>query len=307
MLAPPEAEAQTSSDECCIELLTPIGARTLGLGHAVVARSWAGALFANPAAVAEAGVDQFLVHSSQNPIFPSNTFSVLIHSEIIGTVGVTYRLVDLATVPATDGSGNVTGELHILDHVLTATYATIVTDGLRAGLSYTLFQYRHDCRGFCENEVSAATTHLIDAGVQYRVPFAPKLELGAALLHVGFPLQVINAEQASPSPSRLRLGAAHEVLQHVRQDSAFTLWISADVEASVRRPGEAMAGIGAELGVQETLFLWTGYGAGSGLLGGPAIGVGLRYDRFLVGVSQSFASDFGDEANPFQVSFGIRF
>jgi hypothetical protein len=287
--------------------LTPIGARTLGLGNAVAARSWAGALFANPAAVAESGVDQLLVHTAQNPVFPSNTFSVLIHSEIIGTIGVTYRLVDLATVPATDESGNETGELHVLDHVLTATYATIVTEGLRAGLNYTLFQYRNDCRGFCGSETAAATTHLIDAGVQYRVPFAPKLELGAALLHVGFPLQVVNAEQAAPSPSRFRMGVAHEVLQHVRPDSAFTLWLAADVETAVRRPGEATASIGAELAVQETLFLWGGFGADSGLLGGPAIGVGLRYDRFLVGVSQSFGSDLGDESNPFQVTFGIRF
>ncbi|MGH7507647.1 MAG: hypothetical protein ACRELX_18490 [Longimicrobiales bacterium] len=307
LLSADVARAQVSSDECCVELLEPLGARALALGHAIVARPGAGSLFTNPAAVADADADQLLVHTSKTVLGRSNTFSVLIHSEAIGTIGMTYRLIDLGELPATDDFGNVIGEISLLNHVLTATYATRLATGLRAGLSYKLFQFRQDCRGFCGVDAHAATSHLMDAGVQYRVPLVRDLEVGAALLHIGFPLQVVNAEQASPTPSRIRLGVAHEVLQYVRPDSSIALWLSGDVETAVRRPGAATLSIGAELAIEETIFLWLGYGGATGLQGGAGIGVGLQYDRFRVGVAKSFVSSIVPDSDPFQVTFGIRF
>ncbi|MGH7505784.1 MAG: PorV/PorQ family protein [Longimicrobiales bacterium] len=300
-------DGQVPSAACCVQLLAAIGARALALGDAVVARTGPGSLFGNPAALADVEDDQFVVHTSTTAAARSNTFSLLIHSEIVGTIGVSYLLVDLGEIQATDAQGNVTGEIGLLEHALTATYATRVGRGLRAGLSYQLFQRRQDCRGFCNVESYAATTHLVDAGLQYTPAFLSRLELGASLLHLGFPLQVKNAPQAAPTPTRLRLGAAHEVLQHVQPDSALQVWLSADLITAVGDLGDATLNVGAEMSLDDRFFVWLGYGSGAGVLGGPALGVGLELDRFSVGVARSFVSSPIEGSDPFQVTFGIRF
>jgi hypothetical protein len=156
-------------------------------------------------------------------------------------------------------------------------------------------------------ESQAATTHLVDAGVQYTPSFIRNLELGASVLHLGFPLQVKNAEQAAPTPSRLRLAASHEVLRYVHPDSALQLWIGADVLVPFLEPGSTTLHAGAEMSLDDTIFLWAGYGGGEGLLGGAGIGLGIEYDRFSLGVARSFVQTPIEGSEPFQLSFGISF
>jgi hypothetical protein len=293
--------------ECCLPLLFAVGARSLGLGSAVTARSSSGALFANPALVAELVSDEFVVHTASTSLEKSNTFSLLIRSDIVGTIGLSYRLIDHGDQEARDANGNPIGTISIFEQVLTATYATRVAAGLNAGVSYELFQFRQDCRGFCGTANISATTHGLGLGVQYRPRWLDSLELGGSIVHLGFPLQVINAGQASPLPLRLRLGAAYELSHHLRADTTAALWVMVDVVASPRGLGENLLNIGSELSLDDTLFLWAGYASGSGLIGGPAVGVGLKYDRFDVGVAKSFVSSPIDESEPLQVTFGIRF
>jgi hypothetical protein len=302
------AQDDVTARECCRQLLAPVGARALALGDAIGARASFGALQANPALGARLGDDMFAVHTSQDAVAESNTFALLIHSDVIGLIGVSYRLIDYGEIITTDEFGQEIGRLKLLEHALTATYATAVAEGLSAGLSYQLFQFRQDCRGFCNAvESQTATTHLVDAGVQYSPTFVRDLELGASLLHVGFPLQVKNAEQAAPTPSRLRLAASHEVLRYVRPDSVLQLWVGADVLVPLLEPGSTIVNAGAEISLDDTIFLWAGYGGGEGLLGGVGLGVGVEYDRFSLGVARSFIQTPIEGSEPFQLSFGIRF
>lgn len=297
---------EVGATECCLSLLFPIGARALGLGGAISAVPDGGAFFVNPALLAGLRHDEFFVHNARTSIETSNTFTLLIRSDVAGAFALSYRLVDLGEQQVTDDPGNTIGTLSFLEHVLTASYATPVTHGLNAGISYKLFQSRQDCRGFC-GESLVGTTHGVDLGAQYR-PFESRvLSFGASLMHLGFPLQVINKEQASPTPARLRLGAAYEVLHHFRPDSLAELWLSTDLVSSWRGSGVRNLNVGAELSFERTLFVWAGYGGGSGILGGIGVGVGLNYDRFDVGVAKSFVATLVDESDPFQVTFGIRF
>jgi hypothetical protein len=301
------ASAQVSSDECCASLLAPIGARALALGNAITARTSPEGLFANPALLANVASDQFVVHSAHTSLEQSNTFSLIIHSASLGGFALSYRLIDLGEIEARDPSGNPTGTIVLFEHTLTATFATSVIRGLDAGVSYKLYQFREDCRGFCGAQSFAATTHMLDFGVQIHPPSLPHLTLGASLMHPGFPLQVINADQASPTPSRLRVGAAYELLHHMRPDSLAEVWLSLDVVDPARRPGQPTANIGVEFSLAETFFLRAGYGGGGGFAGGAAVGVGIHYNRFDVEVAKAFVSSPLDESDPFQVSFGIRF
>ena len=296
-----------SATECCIELLNALSARSLGLGDAVTARSAPGSLFANPAAVAELGRDQFVLHSANTVVEKSTTLSLLIHSEVAGTFGLSYRLIDYGDQEATDENGNPTGRLATFVQLLTASYATRVLAGLDAGVNYKLYQFREDCSGFCNSQETSATTHGIDLGVQYRSARMPDLELGAALVNLGFPLQVINEAQASPMPVRVRVGAGYEVAHHFREDRRIEAWLHGDLVASPRDPGASLMNIGGELAVEQTIFVWAGYAGGSGFTGGAGVGVGLRYDRFEAGIAKRFVSSPIDESEPTQVSFGIRF
>jgi len=293
--------------ECCLPLLFTVGARALGLGDAVTARTSPGSLFANPATLADVTDDEFLVHNTRTSLEQSNTFTLLIRSEVAGTFALSYRLVDHGEQDARDPNGNPTGRIGVFEQILTASYATRVTTGINAGINYKLYQFRQDCRGFCGIEGFSATTHGIDAGVQVRPSAIESLELGASIVHLGFPLQVINADQASPMPTRIRVGGAYEVAHHFTADTAVVAWLVLDVIASPRDASQSLANVGAELSLDRTLFLWMGYAGGSGLTGGASVGVGLVYDRFDVGVSKSFLSSPIDDSEPIQFTFGIRF
>jgi hypothetical protein len=298
---------QAAATTCCLELLAPVGARAVALGDAIAARTGAGSLFANPATVAAVRDDQFVVHTAATPVSRSNTFSLLVHSEIVGTIGLSYHMSNLGEIEATDNQGNVTGELRLLDHALTATYATGIAPGLNAGLSYQLFQSRQDCNGLCSTESLAATTHLVDAGLTYRPAFADSIEVGVSLLHFGFPLQARNAEQAAPTPTRLRAGAAVEVLRFVRLSTPVMLWLSGDVNIPLQTVDETSLHVGAEATFENRFFVWLGYAGASGRIGGAGIGVGLEIDRFTVGVAKPLSSTPVDGTETFQASFAVRF
>lgn len=302
-----EATEEVSAQECCLPLLFAVGARSQGLGDAVTARLAAGAMFANPAVIAEVERDQFVIHSANTVIEKSTTLTLLIRTEVAGTFGLSYRLIDYGESEATDPNGNPTGRLALFEQVLTASYATTVGAGLNAGVNYKLYQYRNDCRGYCGGQGTSATTHGLDVGIQYSPSRYPDLRLGAAIVNLGFPLQVINEAQASPMPLRVRVGAGYELAHHFRDDRQVEVWLHGDAVASPRGRGESLVNVGGELAVEQTIFLWVGYAGGSGLTGGAGVGVGLRYDRFEAGVAKRFVSSPVDESEPTQVSFAIRF
>lgn len=301
------AQSSTGTAECCPELLFRIGARALALGDAITARSDASSLFINPALIASVDSDQFLVHNSSSSLDKSNTFTILIRSQVIGSLAASYRLVDYGEQPYTiDPNQPPIGNLRVLAHVLTATYATEVVAGLAAGVSYKLFQFRNDCSGNCQEVELTATTHSLDVGMQFVPRRLPSLNLGASLVHAGFPLQFRNAEQADPPPVRARVGVAYEVAHHFRGDSTVAWWISADLVTSPRN-GDVHVNAGAELSLDQTLFLYLGYGGGPGVTGGAAAGAGLRYDRFDIRIAKSFTASPLDESGPVQITFAIRF
>ena len=56
------------------------------------------------------------------------------------------------------------------------------------------------------------------------------------------------------------------------------------------------------------LLVRAGYVRGNGeQLDGAAVGVGLRYDRFDLGVAKSLATNIADETEPVHVTFGLIF
>jgi hypothetical protein len=299
-------QGRGTAAECCVQLLVPVGARATGLGNTLVAREGADGLFVNPAALAGLERDEFRIHNAEAEVESSNAFSLAVRIRGAGVLGLTYRLSDFGESEATDALGNVTGVMRLLEHYVIAGFGTEMGAGLSAGIAYKLFQYRQDCSGFCADQGFAATTHGIDFGVQYHPRLWPALRLGASVTHLGLALQVVNAGQADPMPTRVRVGAAYEVMHHFTADPGMALWVTAAVAGSWRDGVGQRAGAGLELIMDRTIYIRTGYGTGEGREGGAAVGVGLRYDRFDVGIARTFLGA-GGVPDPFQITFAVGF
>lgn len=300
------AQQLVGSDQCCAQILFPIGARSVALGRATVALGGAESVFSNPAGLAEVSQGQFWVHHRQEVGGQLNGLVLLMRPSGIGTFGLTYELNDEGSQEYTDQNGNVVGSFFIQEHMLFASFATSLGSAVDAGLSYKLYYLANSC-GACGG-LQSSTTSLIDLGVQVRPPQVPGLELGLALANAGLPLQVINYEQADKPPRRIRVGAAYEVLHAFHADTMLALRISAQLEGGNPAPRPTVASIGAEFSVAGALFLRVGYDGSLQMQdSGLAMGVGFQYDRFSVAVAKAFSGTPLEPQPPPHLSLGISF
>ncbi|HEX6939634.1 MAG TPA: PorV/PorQ family protein [Longimicrobiales bacterium] len=301
------AEDRAPASECCLVLLLPVGARSIALGRALTAIASPDAAFANPAGLAGVEGGHLMVHHT-DVAAQGNAFSLLFDPGGLGTIGLSYELVDFGEIEHTDDRGQTVGVITLRHHVLLTSFATQLAGWLDAGMSYKFYQFRIGCRGTCGGEEVTATTHAVDLGVRVHPVRLPAFHFGAAVTNVGFPLQVINAQQADPLPVRVRVGAAYELLHHLREQEGVELWWAVDVVDEWREPGAPQLSTGVELSLGEAIFLRSGYVPGEGIGTGAAIGIGIDYDRFTVSVARSFASSPLEAVEePMQFSFGLRF
>lgn len=298
-----------SAAECCVDLLTPVGARTVGLGDATTARPGQDAIFINPAGLVAFTKSQLTAHRSTLADASRTTLGVQFAMQDIGVFGLSYHLIDFGEQETTDGGG-ATGTLGIVFQQLIATFSTRVGAGWNAGINYRLYDYRPTCQGFnCTGVDEPGTTHMVDAGVTYAPPFLPALRLGGSLMHTGFPLQIKNRAQADPTPARLRVGVAYEAGHHFTRDSTLAVWLHVDAVERVRDPGGPVLNFGVEVELDRTIFFRAGHSAaGDGVTsGGTGLGLGLRYERFDVSVAKTLTTSPLFEGEPIHVSFAVTF
>jgi hypothetical protein len=310
-LSPTVLHGQTvSSNECCIDMLFPVGARTVSLGDAATARPGQDAAFINPAGLIGMRDDQFFAHRSSLADAKVTTLGVLFMRKDVGAFGVAYHLVDFGSQETTDEFGNPNGTASIIYQQLVASFATRIAFGWSAGINYRLYDFRPSCTGLsCGESAKPGTTHMVDVGVTYEPRFMPSARFGASLLHVGFPLQVNNAAQADPTPARLRVGAAYEAGHHFARDTALAVWVHADAIVRARDPGAPAIGVGVEVVLDQIIYFRAGYSnAGDGITaGGTGLGIGLQYQRFDVSVAKTVSTSSLFPGEPFHVSFAVSF
>lgn len=291
------------ASECCLTLLFPVGGRSLALGGAMVARASSDGLFINPASIATIPAGELRVHNSRTDIETATAVTALLRIKRAGTLGFSLRTVDNGNIETTDAQGNPTGTLHVADEAFYATFATALTAGMRAGVTYTFY----DCAGACGQPVLKATTHAVDFGLQLDPKSIPYLSLGASVNHLGLKLQVNNAAQSAVTPARYKVGAAYELMHLFSTDSTTELWGSIDGTSTWHQDVESQIAMGLELSLDRTLYARGGWASGTGRGTGAALGIGFVYQRFDVSVAKSFAAQISDESAPIQFSLAIRF
>ncbi len=303
--------AQPSSTEGALTLLLPIGARGIGMGRAVTATAGRESVFWNPAGLARLEDGSFSVYRGNHLAGEATGFSLILARQPLGAIAVSYQLLDLGDQDLRGQDGTVLGSVSFRDHLAVVSFGLQVIPRLDTGLNFKVFQSRITCRGQCTDAGVTGTTYALDAGIQGApIPEIP-LRVGVLLAHVGPSLQLINAQQADPLPTRLRAAVSYEGLRHFTDREGLELWVNAEMEDRWRDLGDPILYLGAEFlaGEDDLFFLRAGYGQQqSGQTAGASVGLGLRYQRFELGVAKRVSgSSLTGESEPVHISFGVVF
>ncbi len=306
-----DEEDVSSASEGALFLLLPVGARGIALGRAMTALDGPESVWWNPAGLGTVTEGRALLLRGEDISGQATGVSFLFPRPNLGVVGLSYQLTDVADVELRDNNGNVLGNVSFRDHLGILSVASEVVSAVSLGVNLKLVQQRITCRGQCNDAGVTATTYSVDAGLQWRDVAGLPLRLGAAIVHAGPSIQFINAEQSDPQPTRLRVGAAYDVLRHFVDDPLLHALISVELEERWRDPGSPATYVGAEVGAggEQSLVVRAGYVFGAELqVDGAGVGVGLRYDSFELGIGKSLASTgLNGETEPVHLTLGYVF
>lgn len=300
-----------SSTEGALFLLLPVGAQGVSMGRAMTAVQGPEAAFWNPAGLAGVLDSRVVLFRGDHAVGTATALSLLAARPRLGTLGASYLLLDIGDQDLTDVDGNVLGTVSVRNHLGVVSAAAHLFGWLDGGVNLKVVQFRLSCRGICPDAGTTATTYAFDLGVQSVPRGDLPLRFGAMVAHVGPRLQVLNAEQADPLPSRVRVGAAYDVLAQFVERSDVRGWLSVEVQDRLREPGSLSVYLGSEFaaGSRDALYLRTGYVIGDlDQEDGARVGLGLRYERFDLAIAKSLAvSTLTGETEPVHVSFSILF
>lgn len=309
-LAPAE---KGTAQEGALFLLLPLGAQGVAMGRAMSALQSPEAAFWNPAGLTDLDRSRLVFYRTESLAGETFALSALLAHPDVGTLGLSYELLDVGTQDLTDEQGNTLGQVSVRNHVALLSFAAEVLPRLETGINLKMIRFRVACSGACQDQGVAATTYAVDLGVQSRPLSAVPLRLGAMIAHLGPALQVVNAEQADPLPTRVRVSAAYELLGHFLDERSrdLDLWLSVEAEDRWRDPGDPSIYVGSEFsaGRGDVLFVRAGYALGEvARTDGAAVGVGLRYQRFELGIAKALGTGtLQGQSEPVHVTFGLLF
>ena len=306
-----DTPSEPSPPEGALFLLLPVGAEGVSLGRAMTATTSAESAFWNPAGLASLPRSEFLIMRGDPLAGVSTALSWLWVRQPLGVLGLSYHLLDGGEQNLVDKQGNVRGSFTIRSQVGIVSAATPLTRWLEVGLNMKIVRFDLTCRGQCDDAGVQSSGWSGDVGFQSQPLAGLPLRLGAMLAHFGPKFQVVNAAQADPLPTRIRLSAAYEVLHHFDPPVDLALWIRVEAEDRWRRPGESRSFyVGTELvaGSGDVIFLRASHAREEIKESDEnAFGLGLRYERFEIALARSFTTSILEGSEPVYVSFGIRF
>jgi hypothetical protein len=307
----PSSKGDASSTEGAIFLVLPVGAKAVALGRAMTAMQGPESAFWNPAGLASVDRSRLVLFRGDHVVGTATAMTALAARPGVGTLGLSYLLLDIGDQDFTDSDGNVLGTVTVRNHLAIVSAATRLFGHLDAGVNFKVVQFRLSCRGLCQDAGTTASSYAVDAGIQLEPTRALPLRIGAMVAHLGPRLQVKNAEQADPLPTRARLAVAYDVLGSLAKRPDLGGWLTVEVQDRVRDRGNMSVYVGSELaaGAQEALFLRAGYVVTDpDVESGARVGLGMRYQRFDLAIAKSLAvSTLTGETEPVHVTFSIVF
>ncbi len=306
------------SEAAVLFLLISPGARAAGMGESFVAvADDASAVFWNPAGLAfQSGREITFTHSKWLPQLVSDmAYEFLAYKQYLesigGTIGANITFLNLGEQVWTDENATELGTFNSWDLAVSMSYATKLTPNLGLGVTARYIRSnlvpKHIQVGQ-EQGTGVGTSFGVDLGVLYRFGFLKGLAFGANLSNMGPKITYVDAAQADPIPTNLKLGLAYDVINSefnkltlsmdtnkllvVRKTDTltdvtttdpfykaiFSSWTDGSVTEQTDR---LISAIGAEYVYNNMIFLRGGYYYDpEGKVKYPSFGAGLKYASF---------------------------
>ena len=316
ILAVSPAYPAVSESAVLFLLITP-NARAAGMGEAFVAvADDATAAFWNPAGLAfQQGREVTLTHTNWlRQLVDDMSFEYLAYKQHVpslgGTIGGSVTFFNLGeqvhTAEYTDSEGRPIelGTFNSWELGVSVCYGTQLGEnlGLGAGMRYIRSALAPFSAGSQQGK-GIGNSFSVDLGVLNQMPFLKALQFGANLSNMGPKITYIDAAQADPLPTNLKIGLSYKVLDSefnklriaidtnklmvVRKkdekpapfyEAIFTAWGEGSLSEQAR---ELITCLGAEYVYNKMIFLRAGYYYDEeGKVKYPAFGAGLQYSLF---------------------------
>jgi hypothetical protein len=292
------------------EFVSPVGARSMGLGLAVVPNvAGSEAIWWNPAGVVRARreiqVNSTSSISSAGSLAAAEadvSISAAYTVPRVMSFGLGLRYVNYGSQEAATDPNGASGTFVSAAYLLAASFAAPFGSRLSVGTTLKVLTIPFDCTGTCPNHPqNNPVTGAVDAGAQYAVRRDSSITLGVALRNIGFALQFNDSPQSDALPRRLDMGI--DIAPKLSQYPGLGVHVAA---AAVFRVGSEAAGsgpgfrVGGEVSWLNRYYGRGGYiNAGPGDDSGPTIGAGFN-------VSTRWQIDFARFLSENGAAVGLR-
>lgn len=297
---PRMAYAQNAPErEGAIFLLVPVGARAVGQGQAVAAsRLGSDGIWWNPAALGWATRRELNAHYSSNLVLTGNAVDFVQPAGLAGVVGASIVYFNLGEQSATDEFNNTIGTIYPIAVALSASYAATFGDRVSAGVTYKYVNQSQSCGGTCAGfDTYNVSSSAFDIGVHAIAGKSRAITLGAAVRNAGFCIQISDAEQCDPPPTRVHVGVDYDVKQMAKVLPATTLHVGAEVVSRLSLH-ERETRLGAELAFAQAFIVRGGIHSGTADESYASIGFGIRRGTLGFDFARTFGGLSADAGKP---------
>jgi hypothetical protein len=285
--------------EGATEFVLPGGARSMGLGTAVVASATGGeAVWWNPALIARSPreIVTGIVSGVQPTEGDLSAVGVYTIPHVL-SVALAFRYVNYGKQEATFDPFGGTGAFVNTTYIVSTTFAAPFGNRFSVGTTLKLLRVNFDCTGSCPNQPqNDPLTGAVDIGAQFIARRDSVLTFGAALRNVGSKIQFNDSPQADPLPGRLDVG--FEFAPRLQQYPGLGIRASASVVSRIVSDSGPGFRFGTEVSWMNQYFGRVGYVKSGPAGSGPSIGAGLARGRWRI--------DFAEFLSDISASVGAR-
>jgi len=213
-------QAYAVSEAAVLFLMISPGARAAGMGEAFVGvADDASAVYWNPAGLAyQYNREITFMHVNWLSGLTNDLFyeflAYRMSIEGVGTIGFNVIYLDLGEQQGMDEQGNETIKFSSNEFAISASYGATVTDNLAMGVSLRYIRSNLSKTGAgAEKGSGQASAFAFDVGLLYKFPFLrEKLTFGMNISNMGPKIAYIDAAQADPLPTNLKVGLAFRLI-----------------------------------------------------------------------------------------------
>jgi len=210
------------SEAALLFLLISPHARAAGMGEAFVAISDdVSAIYWNPAGLAFQKDKQFTtMYAKWLPQFNLSDLYYLFSAyrqsiEGLGTIGINITYLNLGEQNITEEtSPEVVGTFNSNEWAISLAYATLLSENLGVGLNFRFIRSNlANVQVGAQKGAGVANAFAVDLGMLKKNFLIDRLNFGVNVSNIGPKITYINASQADPIPTNIRVGFAYNILE----------------------------------------------------------------------------------------------